>query len=1511
MGLQVRLPGKIGVVCGIALALAPAYSGSQKLSARSPGVAAAPAQDAAAAGAKQRAKLFVARRGAGRPGMPAPALVMMRARAQHAAMVRAQPQQSPGASATWQPVGPQQVSTSAWGLVTGRVTSLSADPYDSTGNTLYVGTTGGGVWESTNAAGSSPAFAPLTDNLSAFSSAILTSLSIGAVSVQPGGTGVVLAGTGDPNDATDSWYGAGLLRSADHGNTWTLIATSTAPSGEEYSFLGNAFAGFAWSTVNPGVVVAAVTQSEYGLVTQTTMPSSILGLYYSQDAGQTWQLATIEDGTQVIESSQMPVTGGNAATAVVWNPIRQSFYAAVRYHGYYSSPDGVTWTRLVNQPGANLTTEMCPPNAGASGSEACPIFRGALAVQPATGDLFALTVDANNLDQGLWQDACNLTAGQCASPTVLFATQIADQALDSTSGDGTIPEGDYNLWLAAVPSQQDTLLFAGTADIWKCSLANSCVWRNTTNTAACAAAQVAPAQHAIDSTFGSTGLLYFGNDGGLWRSTDAVNQQQPPCSPNDAAHFQNLNSGLGSLAEVESFAEDPNNPSTWLAAFGEMGTAAPAAGGGAWNQVLNGEGNVAAIDPVNPQNWYATSEFGVGINQCTEGTACNVAGFGAVAIGESQVDNDVQVIPAAWVLDPADTANLILGTCRVWRGAANGAGWDAESLLSPILDHDQSTSFCDGDSEIRSLAVGADNSAGASGSEQIYAGMAGAIDGGGLTPGHLFAAAVNNASQAANTLWTDDAASPVTNEPNQPFNPGAFDISSIYTDPHDASGQTLYVTVQGYSTPTMHEPLVYRSADGGAHWTDVTSDLPYAPANSVVVDPNDANIVYVALDSGVYITENVGACVPAGSACWNVYGTGLPNAPVISLMSYNQGATQTLRAATYGRGIWQVGLATAGIAPTTVTVSPGSLVFAAEQVQTVSVAQTVTVTNTGTLNLNISSVSISGDFAETDNCGGESIAPQGSCQAQVTFDPTATGARSGALTIFANVTGGQLSVALSGTGLAPGDIVLTPTSLAFGSIDVGSTSPVQDVTIANTGGEPVALTGETVSSGFAITANTCGNSLPGETSCTVVITFSPAAAGTVSGALTITDSQGTQTAQLTGTGQSPPTDGLSPLLLNFSPQQVGTTSASQTVTLTNSGDQPLTQIAVSVAGDFTAVSGCGTLLQGHGSCPITVAYSPTVIGAETGTLSVADELRSQSVTLAGTGVAPPGVSATPQSINFGGYAAGTTSSVQTVTVTNSGGYALTGLAESVTADFSLASNNCPATLGVGAACQLGVVFSAPSVAGPVAGSLTISAANLPRALTVALAGAAEDFSIAVTGSSSAVVTSGQTSSFTLQLSGLGGTSGTVTLACTGAPENATCTFGLAQNGACPSATNATVPISGTNTSTATVCIATGVATANASAQSTGPNQPRGRAWPVLAMTIPLLFLGLRRKRLATLLAIAAILVLIPAGCGVNASSGSGGTGPPKNATPPGAYVFTATGTMSNITHSAAFDLTVQ
>ena len=88
------------------------------------------------------------------------------------------------------------------------------------------------------------------------------------------------------------------------------------------------------------------------------------------------------------------------------------------------------------------------------------MFRGALAVNPLTGDTFAWTVDLNNQDQGLWQDSCALSSGVCSNQTVAFPQRWSTASLETNTslGSATIANGDYSLVLAAIPAQQDTLL---------------------------------------------------------------------------------------------------------------------------------------------------------------------------------------------------------------------------------------------------------------------------------------------------------------------------------------------------------------------------------------------------------------------------------------------------------------------------------------------------------------------------------------------------------------------------------------------------------------------------------------------------------------------------------------------------------------------------------------------------------------------------------------------------------------------------------------------------------------------------------------------------------------------------------------------------------------------------------------------------------------------------------------------------------------------------------------------
>jgi hypothetical protein len=1244
----------------------------------------------------------------------------------------ASPQTPPSgpASATWQPLGPTAVLTPNFGLVTGRISAVALDPSDATGNHLYVGTTGGGVWSSSNASASTLSaidFTPLTDALIALGGATDASISIGALTVQPGGTGVILAGTGDPNDVLDSYYGAGILRSADGGNTWSLIQeTSDLEDGlstRDVVFAGEGFAGFAWSSVNPQLVVAAVTQSYEGDVVDANLPNeNCEGLYYSSDGGATWHLATITDGSGlVVQSPGNPLLGpnGDAATSVVWNPVRQLFIAAVRYHGYYQSPDGITWTRLADQPSPGLTTVLCPHNLGIPGDVACPIYRGALAVNPQSGDTFAWTVDGDNQDQGLWQDKCALSGSVCGNSTITFAQQWSTTALETSTllGAVTIANGNYNLALAAVPSGQDTLVLAGANDLWKCSLALGCVWRNTTNSTSCMSAQVSEFQHALAWNTSNPQEVFLGNDSGLWRSTDAIGETGSACSSSDSTHFQNLNGSLGSLAEVESLSPVINSSYTLMAGLGVNGATGVKSSAVTtdWPQILSGYGGPVAVDPTNTNNWYVNDQPGVAIYLCSQSAPCTPSAFGVTpVVTDADVggDGNAMPLPAPFLVDPLNDAQLLVATCRVWRGPA-GPGWNSANAISPILDNSASSGPCNGDALIRSIAA----MPLASGGEIIYVGMYGSATDGSLLPGHVFSAVYNPASSSAPT-WNDLTLNPVVNSVHT-LDYYGLDISSITIDSHDASGNTVYLTVAGMPNQAEEIETVYRSQNGGATWTDISSNLPYAPASSAAIDPQNANTVYVATDTGVYFTPEVASCGTAPSNCWSPFGTGLPAAPAVALSATPASAsTQMLVAATYGRGIWQTPLFTAGAALSSASLDPSAYTFPNQSINSTSSAIVVTVLNTGSIALTPTSIALGGDFSETDNCVNQPIAPGSSCSIGVTFTPLAAGPFTGELIIYANVYGGQLSVDLNGTGIIAGTVTLTPVSVSFGSIEEGTVSSPLTITVANTDLLPIAITSLSINPPFVLYSDGCGTtSLAANAACPLQVEFAPTTTGTATGQLTLTDGAGTQTVQFIGIGEAPPTDTLNPPALSsltFAATPEGQLSAAQSVTLTNSGGLPLTSIAISISGQFQQTNNCSTQLAAGAVCTISVVFAPTQSGALSGTLTVSDILKMQTVSMTGTGVGSPVLSVIPSSLTFTNTQPGVASAPQTLTIGNSGaspvaniGFAFTGSAAS---SYSVSSTTCGALLNGGSSCTAQIVFT-PNASGLSAAVLAVSSST--------------------------------------------------------------------------------------------------------------------------------------------------------------------------------------------------------
>jgi Kelch motif/Galactose oxidase, central domain len=209
--------------------------------------------------------------------------------------------------------------------------------------------------------------------------------------------------------------------------------------------------------------------------------------------------------------------------------------------------------------------------------------------------------------------------------------------------------------------------------------------------------------------------------------------------------------------------------------------------------------------------------------------------------------------------------------------------------------------------------------------------------------------------------------------------------------------------------------------------------------------------------------------------------------------------------------------------PLTLTFSSSSLNFGLEQVGVTSNPQTVTVTNASFHSATFTSITSSGDFAQTNNCpiSPSTLNSGQSCMITVTFKPTTTGTRNGGVTLKDNAAGSpQQTISASGTG-EPYDFGLSPTSLNFPSELPGNSSPPQDVTVMAVGAAQVNIASISISpaDGTFTQTNNCPATLQPGQSCAVQIVFTPPDSGSFSATLSVSDSSGkVQTASLSGTG---------------------------------------------------------------------------------------------------------------------------------------------------------------------------------------------------------------------------------------------------------------------------------------------------------------------------------------------------------------------------------------------------------
>ena len=222
---------------------------------------------------------------------------------------------TPGIS-NWVQLGPTtipngQTYSNARVNVTGRVTSIVVDKTDP--NIIYLGAAQGGIWKTIDGGKN---WVPKSDNE--------ISLAIGAIAMDPTNHQVLYVGTGEGNFSSDSYYGNGVLKTINGGDTWTLLGDVT--------FSGARFCRICINPVAPATLFAATSY----------------GVYRSTDGGNNWTKMTSGIPSQ------------NATDVLIDPSMSKTVYAAFWGKGIYKTTNAndatPVWTKLAGGlPGSGFT----------------------------------------------------------------------------------------------------------------------------------------------------------------------------------------------------------------------------------------------------------------------------------------------------------------------------------------------------------------------------------------------------------------------------------------------------------------------------------------------------------------------------------------------------------------------------------------------------------------------------------------------------------------------------------------------------------------------------------------------------------------------------------------------------------------------------------------------------------------------------------------------------------------------------------------------------------------------------------------------------------------------------------------------------------------------------------------------------------------------------------------------------------------------------------------------------
>lgn len=388
--------------------------------------------------------------------------------------------------------------------------------------------------------------------------------------------------------------------------------------------------------------------------------------------------------------------------------------------------------------------------------------------------------------------------------------------------------------------------------------------------------------------------------------------------------------------------------------------------------------------------------------------------------------------------------------------------------------------------------------------------------------------------------------------------------------------------------------------------------------------------------------------------------------------------------------------------PTGILFSPTSLSWGNTVVGQSTSSKSVTLTNSSGTPLTIASITVGSDYAITSKTcpiSPSTLADGASCTISVAFRPMAQGLRSDVITVTDDNSSSPQQVPLSGTGVI-GVGLFAPTSLAFPTTSVGSTSAAQTATFINQQATSLSISSVSATAGFTQT-NDCPAALDPGASCTFTVKFAPASTGNLQGTVNVNYGSGTLSLYLSGTATSSGGGGsvtVSPKLYSFPNQAVGSTSSPVNITLTNNQSSTLAISSIQANAPFSQTNNCGTSLAAGSSCTITANFSPTTTGFFSSNLTITDSGTGspRTVALSGNGVIPVTVVPKTGGLYFYNQIVNTPSTPQPVTITNNQSVPLNISSLVTSADFPF-TTDCvgsggTGTLAPGAMCTVQITF---------------------------------------------------------------------------------------------------------------------------------------------------------------------------------------------------------------------------